>query len=181
MINQRPNNKSYHQGNYIPTNKDKVLKLNGEGGVYYRSSWERILYNYLDHNEDIIQWAAEGLSIPYQRKHKLDGVITLKSHTYYPDIVYTQKMADGSINKVVAEIKPQKEYEMATLLDKGELELNESKLNTAKKIKNYQYTLNQAYINKCKWNAAIKWCDQKGYKFIVITEEALKQKFGRLR
>ena len=38
MINSKPNNSRYHGGNFIPTNKDKVLKLNTQGGVYYRSS-----------------------------------------------------------------------------------------------------------------------------------------------
>ena len=41
MINSKPNNSKYHGGNFIPTNKDKVLKLNTQGGVYYRSSWEQ--------------------------------------------------------------------------------------------------------------------------------------------
>ena len=102
----------------------------------------------------------------------------MKAHTYYPDIVYTQKLKDGSINKVVAEIKPQKDYEMTILLSEGELKLDEKKLSTSKKIKNFQYTMNQAYINKCKWDAAIKWCERKGYRFIVITEESLKRKFN---
>jgi hypothetical protein len=34
MLNSKPNNKKYHQGNYIPNNKDKVLKLNSEGGCF---------------------------------------------------------------------------------------------------------------------------------------------------
>jgi hypothetical protein len=38
MLNSKPNKKKYHQGNYIPNNKDKVLKLNSEGGVFLRSS-----------------------------------------------------------------------------------------------------------------------------------------------
>lgn len=48
MINSAPKSPrkrngdpKYHQGNYIPKNKDKVLKLNSEGGIYYRSSWEK--------------------------------------------------------------------------------------------------------------------------------------------
>ncbi len=41
MINSKPSNSSYHQGNYVPDNKDKVIKLNSLGGVYYRSSLEK--------------------------------------------------------------------------------------------------------------------------------------------
>ena len=41
MINSVPNNKKYHQGLFIPINKDKVIKLNSLGGLYYRSSLEK--------------------------------------------------------------------------------------------------------------------------------------------
>lgn len=169
MINSKPNNKKYHQGNYIPENKEKVLKLNVEGGVYYRSSWEKIIYRYLDINESITQWSAEGLSIPYQRMHRINGVIELRSHTYYPDIVYTQKLNTGEVIKVVAEIKPMKEYEMTLALSEGTLTAPKG----IKKLRNFEYAYKQALINKSKWETAIKWCEKKGYHFIIITEKNL--------
>ena len=66
MINSKPSNKKYHGGNFIPKNKDKVLKLNSEGGVYYRSSWEQKIMIWLDLKDEIFQWGAECLEIPYQ-------------------------------------------------------------------------------------------------------------------
>lgn len=36
MLNSKPNNKKYHQGNYIAKNKDKIYKLNNEGGNFYK-------------------------------------------------------------------------------------------------------------------------------------------------
>jgi hypothetical protein len=51
MINSAPNNprgkngkRRYQQGNYIPENKDNVVKLNGKGGIYYRSGYEKKKY-----------------------------------------------------------------------------------------------------------------------------------------
>jgi hypothetical protein len=41
MLNSRPSNGKYDQGNYIPVNKDKLIKLNNQGGIFYRSSWEK--------------------------------------------------------------------------------------------------------------------------------------------
>lgn len=41
MLNSVPNNDKYNQGNYVPKNKDKVLKLNAKGGVFFRSGWEK--------------------------------------------------------------------------------------------------------------------------------------------
>ena len=56
MLNSKPNNSNYNQGNYVPKNKDKVLKLNNNGGVYFRSSWEKKIMTWLDLNEKIIKW-----------------------------------------------------------------------------------------------------------------------------
>ena len=56
MLNSKPNNTNYNQGNYIPKNKDKVIKLNTQGGVYYRSSWERKIMTWLDNNSNISKW-----------------------------------------------------------------------------------------------------------------------------
>ena len=66
MINSKPSNSNYNSGNYIPKNKDKVLKLNTQGGVYFRSSWEKKIMVWLDLKPEIIQWGAECLEIPYQ-------------------------------------------------------------------------------------------------------------------
>lgn len=42
MINSAPRqNKKYNQGLFVPKNKDKVIKLNSQGGLYYRSSLEK--------------------------------------------------------------------------------------------------------------------------------------------
>ena len=41
MINSKPNNPKYNQGLFTPKYKDKVIKLNNQGGLFYRSSLER--------------------------------------------------------------------------------------------------------------------------------------------
>ena len=46
MINSAPNNPKYHQGVYYPKNKDKVIKMNALGGLYYRSSLEKKMMTY---------------------------------------------------------------------------------------------------------------------------------------
>ena len=49
MLNTKPNNPTkYDQGNYIPRYKDKVMKLNNFGGIYYRSSIEKKIMTWLD-------------------------------------------------------------------------------------------------------------------------------------
>jgi len=173
MINSKPNNPGkYDQGNFIPKNKDKVVKLNDKGGVYYRSSWEKKVMYWLDNKSDIIRWGAECLRITYQVNVVKNGDIEIKTHSYFPDFYYELNTSNG-IKRVVVEVKPKKDYEDAILFDKGQFKIDE-KLSL-KKLKNLEYRFKTAQKNSEKWKTMIKWCDKKGYDFIIITEEHLKK------
>ena len=66
MLNSAPNKRgNYKQGLYIPKHKDKIIKLNNQGGLYYRSSLEQKFMIYLDNNDSIIHWNTELIKIPY--------------------------------------------------------------------------------------------------------------------
>ena len=108
MLNSKPNNANYNQGNYIPKYKDKVIKLNTQGGVYYRSSWEKKIMTWLDNNKTITKWGAECMRIPYQMTHFDNGDTKIKEHCYYPDFYYEMRMDDGRLKQVVVEVKPMK-------------------------------------------------------------------------
>ena len=172
MINSRPNNSKYHGGNYVPKNKEKVIKLNSYGGVFYRSSWEKKIMVWLDMKEEIFQWGAECIAIPYQMTHFENGNIEIKKHRYYPDFFYKMRNSQGVLREVVMEVKPMKEYKMVQDLNEGKLSVPEKGI---KKLKSFEYDLKMAYKNKQKWETMIKWCDKKGYDFIIITEEHLKR------
>jgi hypothetical protein len=173
MINSRPNNKNYHQGNYIPVNKDKLLKLNNEGGVYFRSSLEKKIMVWLDNSKNIRLWSAEHLAIPYQLTHNVNGVPILKTHTYYPDFYYELVKEDESVKKVVVEVKPQSEYSDAILFTEGKFTIPENA--SLKKLRNVEYRFKMAQKNAEKWKTMIKWCNKKGFEFIIITEETFKK------
>ena len=170
MLNSKPNNKNYNQGNFIPTNKDKVYKLNNEGGLYYRSGLEKKFMFCLDNQENILIWGCENLEIPYEMTHFENGDVKIKRHRYYPDFYYKIRQPDGSIKDVVVEVKPQKEYDMVIKLNEGALNVPE---NGLKKLKSFEYDLKMAYKNKSKWETMIEWCNKKGYQFIIITEKHL--------
>lgn len=172
MINSKPNNKKYNQGNFIPVNKDKVMKLNTQGGVYYRSGWEKRIMTWLDNNEEIVMWGAECLIIPYQLTHFDNGDTKLKKHSYYPDFYYEIRTSDGNTKKVVVEVKPQKEYQMVLDLTQGRMNVPQEGL---KKLRAFEYDLKMAYKNKSKWETMIAWCNKKGYEFIIITELTMKK------
>jgi hypothetical protein len=174
MLNSIPKNKNYHNGNFIPKNKDKVLKLNSQGGIYYRSSWEFKIMTWLDSSEKVIKWGAECITVPYQMTHFDNGDIKVKSHNYYPDFYYEMMLSDGMTKKVVAEVKPKKEFDMVVALQEGKLQVPDS-TSKMKKLKNFEYDLKMAQKNRDKWNTIIRFCDKKGWEFIVITEDHLKK------
>lgn len=170
MLNSKPNNKKYNQGNYIPKNKDKILKLNAEGGVFYRSGYEKVIMVWLDNKKEVTKWGAECMSIPYQMTHFDNGDTKIKSHTYFPDFYYEMRNSDGVLKQVVVEVKPWKEYKMVQDLNEGKLKVPEKGL---KKLRNFEYDIKAARRNKSKWEAVVKWCKLKGYEFIIITEKHL--------
>ena len=172
MLNAKPNNTKYHQGNYIPKYKDKVLKLNTQSGVYYRSSWEKKIMTWLDLNKSVIKWGAECMRIPYQMTHHGGGDVKIKEHSYFPDFYYEMRDGKGVLKQVVVEVKPYKEFKMVQELNEGRLKVPEKGL---KKLKNFEYDLKMAHKNKNKWETMIKWCNKKGYEFIIITELHLKK------
>lgn len=173
MINSKPNNSRYQQGNYIPINKDKVLILNNEGGVYFRSSLEKKIMVWLDNSKNIRIWSAEHLQIQYQLVHNIGGVPTLKNHTYYPDFYYELVKENSEVRKVVVEVKPQSEYIDAILFTEGKFNIPENA--TLKKLRSIEYRFKMAQKNAEKWKTMIKWCNKKGFEFIIITEETFKK------
>lgn len=178
MLNNAPNNpkkkdgtSKYHQGLFIPTNKDKVYKLNSKGGIYYRSSWEQKMCHYLDRNPDIVIWGCECIGIPYKKtdvKKDSAGDMNHKTteHTYYPDFWYKRKKEDGTIEEVLMEVKPYKE----TMRPKA------PPFNaTRKQLENFEYAMKLWNANMHKWKYTIEYCETQGIKFTIMTEQYLSR------
>lgn len=166
MLNSAPKQPTkYHQGLFIPNKKDKVIKLNSQGGLFYRSGLEQKMMIYLDNNDKIINWGAEHLKIPYTKTEWISEKQDYKTseHTYYPDFYYELKKDDGTISKVVAEVKPYSETIEPVLATKP----------TAKQLKNFEYSLKMYNKNLSKWTYMIDYCQRKGFEFIIITEKIL--------
>ena len=167
MLNSAPKQPGkYKQGLYLPRNTNKVIKLNSQGGLYYRSGLEQKMMIYLDTNERIIHWGAEHIRVPYTKTEWVSETQEYKTteHGYYPDFYYELQKSDGSVSRVVAEVKPSSET--------MEPKLNEKP--TAKQLKNFEYSLKMYNKNLSKWRAMIEYCERKGFEFIIITEQHLK-------
>ena len=134
-----------YKGGYIPS---KPRKYRGDpSNIIYRSLWERKFMVYCDRNDAILEWGSEEIIIPY--KSPLDGRI----HRYFPDFYVKVKQNDGTIKKMIIEVKPKK--------------------RTRKWYKEVQtYGINQA-----KWKSAIDWCENRGMEFKILTEKHLNPQY----
>jgi len=167
MLNQKPTSPSrYTQGLFIPTNIDKLIKLNNEGGVYYRSGLEKKMMIYLDINPKIIRWSAQYIKIPYEKTEwsSVRKDFETTQHTYYPDFFYELKREDGTLSRVVAEVKPYSET----------IEPKITENMSSKQLRNLEYALKTYNKNIQKWKYMIEWCQKKEFEFIIITEHHLK-------
>jgi hypothetical protein len=146
--------RGYKQGRYRPINKEKYV---GSYPCIYRSSWELKLMGYLDKNTNCKSWASESAVVTYF--YPVDN----KNHRYFIDFTATFIDKDGKTTKYYIEVKPSKELKKP--------------IQTPRKKKTTYLNEAKTYIkNKFKWEAAEKWAEKRGAKFIIITEKELFKK-----
>jgi hypothetical protein len=118
--------------------------------VYYRSLWERQVFKWCERNPQVLRWSSEETVIPY--KCKTDNRI----HRYFVDV----KIKLDTGETYLIEIKPKKE----TIAPK----------KPARQTKKYVTEVMTYVKNQSKWEAAEEYCMQRGWKFVVWTEDTLK-------
>lgn len=140
-----------YSGKFYPQNPQKYK--GDYNNIIYRSSWECRVMNWLDKNDNIIEWGSEEFSIPY--KSPVDG----RLHRYYPDFFVRVKQKDDTIRAMVIEIKPKKQTKPP-----------EKKKRVTKQYIQEVVTWG---INEAKWKAAVEFCKDRGWTFKVLTEDDL--------
>lgn len=146
----------YEQNTYTVVNKEKYK---GKGKPFYRSSYEKRLFFWCDHNKNVLEWSSESVVIPYVFD------IDKKPHRYFPDVKAKIKTHKGIITYII-EVKPFKQ----TLLPK------EPKNRSKKRFERYKNEMFMYIRNVNKWDAAHKFCKKYGYEFKIITEKVLFNK-----
>lgn len=144
-----------YKGYFKPRNPSKYK--GDPTNIIYRSRWEAKFMNYLDNHPDVLQWASEELAIPY--RSPVDG----KVHRYFPDFIVRKRSPQGIIETLLVEIKPADQ--------------------TREPVK--KKTINKAYINEvmtwgvnqAKWKAAKEYCEDRKWKFLILTEKELNIKW----
>ncbi len=140
------------KGYYRPKNPQKYK--GDPTNIIYRSSWEKRCMIYFDQNSNVIQWHSEELFVPY--RSPIDG----RLHRYFPD--FWVKKKDESI---CIEVKPSTQCKPPKV---------EKRLTPKGRIsKTYLTEVKNWGINSAKWEAAERYCKQKGWRFVIMTEKDL--------
>jgi hypothetical protein len=113
---------------------------------------------FCDENSSVLEWSSEEVVIPYISP--IDG----RKHRYFVDFWIKLKLADGKEEVCLIEIKPKKQTQKP--------ETPKSK----KVSKSKMFEIRNWMINSAKWEAAKDFCENRGWKFKILTEENL---FGK--
>lgn len=131
-----------------------IKKYKGDyNEIIYRSSWELKCMMNFDKDPDVLEWSSETIIIPYV------SPIDNKVHRYFVDFYVKRKTPNGTETSLI-EVKP----------------LRETKEPVRKKKINKTY-INEVMtwgVNQAKWEAASKFCKERNWKFVILTEKELK-------
>ncbi len=109
---------------------------------------------YCDTRPNVLEWASEEVVVPY--RSPLDNRI----HRYFVDFYVKIQESDGTVVKYLIEIKPSKQ----TVPPK----------KPQRQTKSYIYEVTEYLKNQAKWEAAKQFCEDRMWKFKVLTESELK-------
>jgi hypothetical protein len=135
---------------YVPDHPEKYK--GNPSNICCRSSWERAVCRWLDHNSKVTEWSSEEVVIPYICK--TDG----RAHRYFMD--FYVKLSSGKV--LLVEIKPE----------------NQTRPPTPKGTRKSRVFIEQVMTyakNASKWVAAKDYCDVRGWEFRIWTEVSLNK------
>ena len=138
------------KGKFRPKNPEKYK--GNAGNIIYRSSWEQKFMDWCDRTEEVLAWQSEEKQIPY-----FDPVAK-KHRRYYPDFLIKYKKHDGTIMTEMVEVKPLKQVKGPNRQPK-------------KRTRGWLNEVNTYVTNTSKWRAAENYCEDRGWKFRLLTEK----------
>jgi hypothetical protein len=144
-----------YSGLFKPKNPKKYV--GDVKNIVYRSSWELKFMMYLDGHPDILEWASEEIVVWYVSP--VDG----RPHRYFPDFVVTKRDRTGKQERLMIEIKPSYQTKPPRGYD-------------PRRKRDRARFLREATtwsVNKAKWDAAEAFCEERGWRFVKMTEAEL--------
>ena len=144
----------YKQGFFSPRFPKKYI--GDPTNIVYRSGWEKRVMQTLDENSNVLRWASEEIVVPYI------SPIDNRPHRYFVDFYVEARAPDGSIKKILIEVKPASQTQPPK--------------SPKRKTKRYISEVMTYGVNEAKWKAAREFCKDKGWEFQIITEAELFKK-----
>ena len=120
-----------------------------------RSSWETRFAWWADYTQNVIAWGSETIVVPYTSP--IDGNV----HRYFVDFWVKVKDSLGDVTTYLVEIKPNVQCKPP----KG-VKGRRTRERVLEETKTYA-------INQAKWAAATEYAKRRGWRFIVLDENAL--------
>lgn len=145
-----------YKGIYKPINPDKYK--GDPTNIIYRSWWEYRYMHVLDTDPTVMWWQSEETVIPYR------SPVDQRIHRYFVDFTVKYKTKTGS-KTILVEIKPFKQTQPPVITE------------AKKKSRKYINEVMTWGVNSAKWKAAREYCKDRGYEFIIMTENELGVKF----
>lgn len=146
----------YHQGYYKIKNVEKYV-----GDIVncvFRSSWEKKFCTWCDLNPNILKWGSEIAVIPYIGPDQ-------QQHRYHIDFYIETEGQNGINERTLIEVKPSNELYAPKKPEKL----------TAKALESYEYSIKAYQKNIYKWSAAKQYAQDRGMKFMIVTENHLSK------
>lgn len=144
----------YKQGFFKPKFPKKYI--GDPTNIVFRSGWERRVMQSLDENLSVLRWSSEEIVIPYI------SPIDNRRHRYFVDFYVEAKNPDGSIRRLLIEVKPASQTKPPQ--------------TPKRKTKRYITEVMTWGVNEAKWKAAMEYCADRGWEFKILTEAELFKK-----
>lgn len=147
--------RNYKQGIYEP-NWDKYI---GTKPPRYLSSWEKIVFEFLDRNPNVKKWGSEVVVVPYMSAVKSQDPSKKKKSRYMVDLYVEYEDREGNKHIEIIEVKPYSQL---------------CKPTRGKKKESSFIAESFTYMNNIeKWTAAQAYANERGWVFRILTERSI--------
>jgi len=147
-------------GFFHPLNPQKYV--GDVKNIYYRSQLELKLLMWLDRHPHILKYSVEPFQIPYFWE------TDRRWHNYTPDVLVKQMGIGGKEEVVLIEVKPDKQTRPPKRPPAGK-----------KPSKNFLTETVTWRKNNAKWKAAQAYCEQRNWRFQIITDKELNVRYSK--
>lgn len=142
-----------YKGIFKPNNPQKYR--GDPTNIVYRSRWELLVMTRLDKDPNVIWWSSEETIIPYR------SPVDNRYHRYFVDFTVRLRTQEGKTKTVLIEVKPLAQTKPPAV-QQGK-----------KKSRRYINEVMTWGVNSAKWKAAKEYCRDRGYEFMIMTENEI--------